>query len=155
MYRCSHNPIRLPTAKKMNVGKKTFAARDISPKNGNTNINTTTMVTQTATSGTQITATDVAPPPAGQGVLLLSASPWGDIEKIVNAQSQAPIDLSDEDRMTPARIALDPGKYVVTVKGPADAQTVDVQIEAGKSKRVFVPTGTVNFDELTKEVSKP
>jgi eukaryotic-like serine/threonine-protein kinase len=107
-----------------------------------------------ATSGAQVTAT--APVIPGQhGVLLLSASPWGDIEKIVNAQNQAVVELSEDDRLTPARIELDPGKYLVTVKGPADSKTVDVQIEAGKSNRVVVPTGTVNYEELAKEVSQP
>ncbi len=97
----------------------------------------------------------VVPPPVGEGVLLLSANPWGEIEKIVNAQSQALVELSEDDRSTPSRIQLAAGKYRVTVKGPDDAQTVDVLIEAGKSKRVVVPTGDVNFDELQKEVNRP
>ena len=92
---------------------------------------------------------------ARDGVLLLSATPWGDIEKIVNAKSQASIKLTEDDRSTPSRIQLAAGQYQVTIKGPNDAQTIDVLIEPGKSKRVVVPTGDVNYDELQKEVNRP
>lgn len=110
--------------------------------------------TTTATvvpSGTQVTTT--APSLGGtHGVLLLSASPWGDIEKIVNTSNHKPVDLTDENRSTPAKIELDPGTYSVTVKGPNSSQTVDVSIEAGKPTRKNVMTANVNFDEIEKEV---
>jgi serine/threonine protein kinase len=110
-------------------------------------------VTQTATpSGTQITSTPTGPVTAGHGVLLLSASPWGDVEKIVNLDSQKPVDLTDEKRSTPTAIELDAGKYAITVRGPEDSKTVDVNIEAGKRQRMRVNTANVNFDELEKEV---
>jgi serine/threonine protein kinase len=110
-----------------------------------------------ATSGTTVTAT--VPPdvtvPVDRGVLLLSASPWGDLEKIVNAESQKAVDLSDDKRSTPTRIELDPGQYRVTLKGPTGAQTFDVNIEAGKPTRKKVTTGKVNLEELEKEFSLP
>jgi serine/threonine-protein kinase len=104
---------------------------------------------QPQTPGTSITV------PAGQGVLLLSASPWGDIDKIVNAQNNAPIDLSDEKRSTPTGITLNPGRYLVTVKGPNDLlKTLDVQITQGQNIKKNVDFGGVNLDEIQKEVTK-
>ena len=108
----------------------------------------TTVVTTTA-------PTSTAPIPAGQGVLLLSASPWGDLEKIVDDKGKT-IDLSDDKKSTPTRIELEPGKYAVTVVGPnGKTQTMNVQIEAGKPVKRMFDLETVNFDELEKEVSKP
>jgi serine/threonine-protein kinase len=111
-----------------------------------------------AVASTAVTASAPAPAniPAGQGVLLLSAAPWGDIDKIVNQSNQQPVALSDDDRSTPARIELAPGKYTVTMSGPAGKQTtIDVQVEPGKQTAKSVNLGDVNFDELEKEVSKP
>jgi serine/threonine protein kinase len=101
------------------------------------------------TSGTSITV------PAGQGVLLLSASPWGDIDKIVNEKNHAPIDLSDDKRSTPTGISLDPGSYLVTVKGPNDLlKTLDVQIKPGQNVKRNVDFGVVKLDDIQKEVTK-
>jgi serine/threonine-protein kinase len=117
----------------------------------------TPVATTTAVpSGTQVTATATpANSMAGdRGVLLLSASPWGDLEKIVSADNQKAVDLTDEKRSTPTRIELAPGKYLVTVNGPNGAKTVDVSIEAGKPTRKAVETGRVNYDELEKEIKQ-
>ena len=105
---------------------------------------TTTAVTTTASAA----ASD-------QGVLLLSATPWGDIEKIVDANSQKSISLRDDERSTPQRLELDPGKYLITLKGPSKSETFSVEIEAGKVERKTVEIGSVNYDELAREVSKP
>ena len=102
--------------------------------------------------GTVVNTT--APPPAGQGVLLLSASPWGDIEKIVNEKNNTLVDLTDEKRSTPTRIELAPGKYLVTMSGPNGKTTFDVQIDAGQRLPKKVDLGGVNYDELEKEVTK-
>ena len=108
----------------------------------------TTVVTTTAPA-------PVAPMPAGQGVLLLSASPWGDLEKIVDEKGKT-VDLTDDKKSTPTRIELEPGKYAVTVASPSGTtQTMNVQVEAGKQVRKTFDFGNVNFDELEKEVSKP
>jgi hypothetical protein len=114
-------------------------------------------VTTTAASGTNVTTTGSSLPniPPDRGVLLLSASPWGDIEKIVNSSDQKEVPLTGEDRSTPTRIQLAPGKYMVTLSGPAGTQqTFDVQIDAGKQTLKKIDTGGVNLDELEKEVSK-
>jgi hypothetical protein len=112
---------------------------------------TSTLTATGATSGTEVVTT--APPllGAGSGVLLLSATPWGDIDKIINAQNSKAVSLDDEKRSTPTRIELEAGKYFVTLKGPGGTQTFDVDIKAGQSLRKKVNTGDVNLDEITKE----
>jgi len=112
---------------------------------------TTTVV---ATSGTEVTTTSPRPIGGDQGLLLLNASPWGELDRIVSKSSQKEIPLADELRATPARIALDPGEYSVTVNGPQGPKTVDVQIRAGEPTRTNVPMGTVDFNELEKELTR-
>jgi serine/threonine-protein kinase len=110
----------------------------------------------TTTAGTEVTTTTVQPPapiPGGQGVLLLSASPWADLEKIVNKDGQKEVALQDEIS-TPARIALEPGRYTVTVKGPGGTKTEDVNIVAGQQTRKVFDMGGVDYDKLSEEVSK-
>lgn len=113
------------------------------------------VVTSTATSGTEVTATAVtntAPIPGGQGMLLLSASPWADLEKIVSKSDQKEVPL--DETSTPVAYKLEPGSYAVTVKGPSGTQTVDVNIVAGKQTKTIVDTGGVDYDRLSEEVSK-
>jgi len=107
---------------------------------------------------TAVTTTAPAPAniPAGQGALLLSASPWGNIDKIVDDSNKQQVALKDDDHSTPARLDLAPGKYLVTMSGPAGKTTTfDVRVDAGRTTSKSVDLGGVNFDELEKEVSKP
>jgi serine/threonine-protein kinase len=115
---------------------------------------TTDVVTTTATSGTELTTTTMQPTPvpAGQGVLLLSASPWADLEKIVSKSDQREVTLTDDS--TPVSIPLPPGDYSVTVKGPSGSQTIDVNIVAGQRTPKHLEMGGVDYDKLTEEVSK-
>lgn len=110
------------------------------------------------TAGTSVTATAAAttttPIPAGQGVLLLSASPWGNVEKIVDDKGMQ-VDLSDDKRSTPTRIELAPGTYSVTMSGPARTETFPVQVVAGRRLPVRRDLGVVDFNELEKELQKP
>ena len=77
------------------------------------------------------------------------------IDKIVNEKNNSPFDLNDEKRSTPTGISLDPGSYVVTVKGPNDLlKTLDVQIKPGQNVKKNVDFGAVNLDEIQKEVTK-
>jgi len=112
-----------------------------------------------APSGTQVTTTapeSTTPVPPGQGVLLLSASPWGDLDKIINADTKKPVDLSDDQKATPTRIELKPGNYQVTLNGPNDKSTTfDVQIEAGKRVAIHKDTANVDVNELEKEIQQP
>ncbi|HEX8169295.1 MAG TPA: protein kinase [Thermoanaerobaculia bacterium] len=113
--------------------------------------------TTLAPSGTDVTTTAAssnAPVPAGQGLLLLSASPWGDLDKIVSKSSHQEIALREDDRSTPARIPLDPGAYTVTVRGPAGEKSVDVEIEAGKRSPHHLNMESVDVDAVAEEVSK-
>ncbi|HXH38340.1 MAG TPA: hypothetical protein VNN08_06910, partial [Thermoanaerobaculia bacterium] len=115
----------------------------------------TPTVVASTTSVTTTAPTSTAPIPAGQGVLLLSATPWGDLEKIVDNKGKS-IDVTDDERSTPTRIPLDAGKYTVTVAGPnGTKQTIDVSVEAGKPTRKKLELGNVNYEELEKEVAKP
>ncbi|HEY0159697.1 MAG TPA: serine/threonine-protein kinase [Thermoanaerobaculia bacterium] len=111
----------------------------------------------TSTAGTQVTTTasSGAPIAPGEGVLLLSASPWGEIEKIVSKDDSKEVPLRQDDRSTPARISLAPGDYQVTLSGEAGTQTIDVRIDAGKPTQRNVRMRDLNFDELTQEVTKP
>ncbi|HVR40370.1 MAG TPA: protein kinase [Thermoanaerobaculia bacterium] len=118
----------------------------------------TTPTDTSATSGTQIVTTaptSTAPVPAGKGVLLLSATPWGDIEKIVDASNQREIPLTEDARSTPARIDLDPGTYTITLSGPNNAnKNINVEIEAGKKNTKTIDLGKVDIDALTREMDQ-
>jgi serine/threonine-protein kinase len=108
----------------------------------------TTVVTTTA-------PTSTAPIPANMGVLQLSASPWGELEKIVDDKGKS-VDLTDDKRSTPTRIELEPGNYAVTMSDTkGKSQTMTVTVEAGKPVKRRFDFEPVNFDELEKEVSKP
>jgi serine/threonine protein kinase len=114
--------------------------------------------TQTAasTAGTELTTaapSNVQPIPGDQGLLLLSASPWGELASIVSKSDQKEVPLNDEARSTPARIALQPGEYAVTMNGPQGQKTIDVTIQAGKPTTRNVPMGGVDVDALTDELT--
>jgi serine/threonine-protein kinase len=116
--------------------------------------------TQTTIAGTAGTATTVTPGggtssiPPGQGVLLLSASPWGELERIVDSKDRS-ISIDDEDRFTPTRIELEPGAYKVYIKGPKGRETLQVNIQEGQSVFRHTNISNVNPDEVMKEFSKP
>jgi hypothetical protein len=108
----------------------------------------TTVVTTTA-------PTSTAPPLGGKGVLLLSASPWGELDKIIDDKGKS-IDITDEDKSTPTSIKLDPGNYMVTMSDTkGKSQTMSITVEAGKPVKRRFDFDPVNFDELQKEVVKP
>jgi eukaryotic-like serine/threonine-protein kinase len=113
---------------------------------------TDTVAVSTAPSA-QIT-TAAQPIPGNRGVLLLSASPWGELDRIVDKSSQTEVPLRSTDRDTPARIELDPGQYSVTVNGPQGSKTVDVNIQAGQRHTHNVNMGNVNLDELERELTR-
>jgi serine/threonine-protein kinase len=109
-------------------------------------------------STTQVTTTAAGTPiPAGQGVLLLSATPWGDLEKIVSAKDNKPVDLTsltDDIRSTPARIELAPGRYIVTLSNSKSQKTIEVEIRAGERTREKVNFSDVDVDSLVKEMNQ-
>jgi hypothetical protein len=92
---------------------------------------------------------------AGEGLLLLSASPSGDIERIVNTKDNKEVTLDESLQSTPARIPLPAGDYSITLSDPSGRQKTErVTVESGKSTRHKVAMGDVNFDELYREVTK-
>jgi hypothetical protein len=108
----------------------------------------TTVVTTTA-------PTSTAPIPPGKGVLLLSASPWGELDKIIDDKGKS-IDLTDDDKSTPTSIKLDPGNYTVIMSDTkGKPHTMSITVEAGKQVKKRFDFEPVNFDELQKEVAKP
>ena len=110
--------------------------------------------TVVSTAGSEVTATSLKPAAGDQGLLLLSAAPWGELDRIVSKASQKEVPLDEELRDTPARIALAPGEYSITVNGPQGPKTIDVEIRAGEPTRANVPMGSVDFDELEKELTR-
>lgn len=109
----------------------------------------------TTTTGTAVTttATTTMPITPGQGLLLLSATPWGDIERIVNKSDQTVVALKDES--TPARIELPPGRYIVTLSNEKGTKTTEVTVRAGEPTRQVVPMGDLDYDDITREVTRP
>jgi hypothetical protein len=106
-------------------------------------------------SGTDVTTTATTPMAAGEGVLLLSASPWGDIDKIVNTKDNSEVALQDELKSTPARIELPAGDYSITLHDEQGRQKIErVTVKSGQSTRHKVNMGDVNYDELYREVTK-
>jgi serine/threonine protein kinase len=115
----------------------------------------TVATTTVIPSGTDVTSTGVAPMTASDGLLLLSASPWGDIDRIVSTKDNKEFAVAD-DLSTPARITLPPGQYDITlVDETGRPKTVVVTVEGGKPTRHRVDMGAVNYDELYREVTKP
>jgi eukaryotic-like serine/threonine-protein kinase len=106
------------------------------------------------TAGVDLTATGNAPASSAKGTLLLSASPWGDLDSIISKEDQKEVQLS-EDLSTPARILLDPGEYTVTLRGPTGPRSIDVRITAGEENPQNVAMTKLDFDAIVKEVRKP
>ena len=106
------------------------------------------------TAGAEVTTTTAAPLTGDRGLLLLNASPWGELDRIVRKSNQKEIPLTADDRETPSRIVLEPGQYSVTVNGPQGAQTIDVEIRPGQPTRRNIETGTVDLNELEKELTR-
>ena len=110
--------------------------------------------TVASTAGAEVTTTTPKPVTGDQGLLLLSAAPWGELDRIVSKSDQKEVPLADDLRATPARIALEPGEYSVTVSGPKGSQTIDVEIEAGKPTRKNLNMGSVDLNELENELTR-
>ncbi|HEX6642159.1 MAG TPA: hypothetical protein VF215_13655, partial [Thermoanaerobaculia bacterium] len=105
-------------------------------------------------SGTAVTTTAAVPMAPNEGVLLLSASPWGDIDRIVSTKDNKTMSI-DDNLSTPARIELPPGEYSITLRDASGRpKTERVTVESGKPTRHKVDMGDVNYDELYREVTR-
>jgi hypothetical protein len=112
--------------------------------------------TTTVASGTAVTSTATAPMSPSDGLLLLSATPWADIDKIVNTKDDTEVPLTSDLSSTPAAIPLKPGEYSITLLDSSQQpKTITVTVEGGKPTRHRVDLGKVNYDELYREVTKP
>ena len=105
----------------------------------------------------EVTAT--APPAtidvaAGQGLLLLSASPWAELRKVVKKDSQTEIPLTDDERSTPVGKKLDPGLYALTLDGPGGERTVEVNVKAGEPTRFRADMAKVDVNAIAQEVNQ-
>ena len=87
-------------------------------------------------------------------MLLLSASPWGDVEKIINKRDQSEVAVTEDQKSTPSAIRLAPGEYSVTVSAEGASQTIDVEINAGQPTKKFVKMREVDVDALVKDVTR-
>jgi len=109
-----------------------------------------------AGAGSATTTTGAAT--GGQGLLLLSATPYGEIQKITDGSGRE-VAIREEDRSTPARIELAPGRYEVTMVGPPDSgksQTFPVEIHSGLTTPVKMNPilGEVDYEKLQREVGQ-
>ncbi|HYI12743.1 MAG TPA: serine/threonine-protein kinase [Thermoanaerobaculia bacterium] len=115
------------------------------------------VVTNTATTATSIvpetgTTGRTTPLPPDQGLLLLSAQPWGDIKKIVSKGDQKEFTFTDDS--TPASIPLPPGDYSITLRSSKGTQTVDVAVVGGEPTKYHAKLDQVDLNELTQEVTR-
>jgi serine/threonine protein kinase len=112
------------------------------------------VTTTVVPSGTDVTTTAAVPMAPNEGVLLLSASPWGDIDRIVSTKDNKTMSI-DDGLSTPARIELPPGEYSITLRDASGRpKTERVTVESGKPTRHKVDMGNVNYDELYREVTR-
>ena len=106
----------------------------------------------------QTTISSTAPPPGmaeGDGLILLTASPYGRLEKILNVETRRSFDLAKgEDAETPLRLTLPAGKYEITLSNPQSksSKTLEVQVEAKQSTSAHASLQTIDTKALTEEI---
>ncbi|MFN7940992.1 MAG: protein kinase [Thermoanaerobaculia bacterium] len=81
--------------------------------------------------------------PAGRGVLLIDASPWGEVLEVREAGGEA-LALG-EDRATPLRLTLPAAHYVVRVRHPesGEVRTLEVDVAGDPAAPARVATSFV------------
>jgi len=91
----------------------------------------------------------------GDGLILLTASPYGRLEKILNVDTRRSFDLATgEDAETPLRLTLPAGKYEITLSNPQSksSKTLEVQVEAKRSTSAHASLQTIDTKALTEEI---
>ena len=106
-----------------------------------------------STAGTEVTTGGPANIPGDRGYLLLNASPWAELDRIVSKSDQKEVPFTDDMSSTPTRIELAAGEYAVTMNGPQGPKTIDVTIQAGKQTTRNVPMSKVDVDALADELT--
>lgn len=120
-----------------------------------TGTETTTMTTTTEPPVTSEVA-DHGALGAGEGALVLTASPNGSVEKIVDSNTNKAVALGDiKDRSVPLRIPLKAGRYEVTLSDPNGNVKVKVaNVEAGAMASVHADFARPDLDKLATEILK-
>ncbi len=108
------------------------------------------VITQTGTQGT-------LPLLPGQGRILLSANPHGELEQIINADTRQPFKSGYEDESTPLRLELPAGNYEIVLTHGDERKQVAVTLAAGEAdRRVDVAfEHTVDIDKLSETILRP
>jgi hypothetical protein len=118
-----------------------------------------TVATTTSTAAVPATASAsvTAPPLAtGQSELQLLASPYGELQKVIDMQTNKEIQLSSDDMSTPFRIPLPAGDYKLVVAGPnGETQTREVHLDAGARRPELITFRSPNLDALSEDVLRP
>jgi eukaryotic-like serine/threonine-protein kinase len=101
--------------------------------------------------GTDTTVTGVQPAPRDQAVLLLK-SPFGELARIVNIDTNKEVTLSDNS--LPLRQTLPPGKYRVIVSGAnGEKETTDVVLTQGQTREIApTPPHDLNTDQIAEDI---
>lgn len=107
---------------------------------------------------TETTVSSTAPPAGiseGDGLILLTATPYGRLEKILNVDTRRSFDLATgEDAETPLRLTLPAGKYEITLSNPQSksSKTLEVKVQAKQSTSAHASLQTVDTKALTEEI---
>jgi len=107
---------------------------------------------------TETTISSTAPPVGlseTDGLILLTASPYGRLEKILNVETRRSFDLATgEDAETPLRLTLPAGKYEITLSNPQSnsSKTLEVQVQAKQATSAHASLLKVDTKALTEEI---
>ncbi|MGV8039020.1 MAG: hypothetical protein AB2L07_02725 [Thermoanaerobaculaceae bacterium] len=86
--------------------------------------------------------------PVGEGVLVVSATPWGEVVSVRREDGKEVVVPAGQ--ATPLRLALPAGRYTVTVRDPATRATTQrtAVVAASQTARVVIEVRAVSADEL-------
>jgi len=100
--------------------------------------------------------TDGGPLGPGEGALLLTSTPYGELEKIVDSETNETVPLTNiEDRSVPLRIPLKAGRYEITLSDPSgNVRTKVATVEAGAAAFVHTEFAKPDLDKLADEILK-
>ncbi len=87
-------------------------------------------------------------PPASPGTLVIAATPWATVIAVKGADG-VELPLPGE-AVTPLRLEALPGRYVVTLQGPAGGEpaTLEVEVRSGEVSRAAAGLSGLSADEL-------
>ena len=101
------------------------------------------------------TDTNVRPLKPGEGRILLSANPYGELDGIVNAETGQPVPVQIEggDKSTPLWLDLPAGNYEIFLKHGAERRAVTVNLRPGEHRPEKVAFDTqIDLDKLSETI---